>query len=151
MTGAVTPSGKLGQTMVRRYEDHPSAPYIHTNKDHPEELLTYENFGLSAAENGSVGFEKSPVSVYGEDIYVGYRYFDTYQVPVLYPFGFGLSFLDHSVFFKQSVLSVFHFLRNVFTDQIDHFKYFINIYHYLIGKRHFCCGIYDFFKLVNVF
>lgn len=92
LLGLESPSGKLGQTMVLRYEDHPSAPYIRTNKDKPEELLCYENFGLSAQENGSIGFEKSLATVYGEDIYVGYRYFDTYEVPVLFPFGYGLSY-----------------------------------------------------------
>ena len=97
LSGAATPSGKLGQTMVIKYEDHPSAPYIKTNKDKPEELLTYEHFGLSAAENGSVGFDKSLITLYGEDIYVGYRYFDTYDVPVLYPFGFGLSYTTFNI------------------------------------------------------
>ncbi len=97
LLGRVSPSGKLGQTMVCRYEDHPSAPYIKTNKDKPEELLCYEDFGLSAEENGSIGFDKSLVTVYGEDIYVGYRYFDTYDVPVLFPFGHGMSYTSFDI------------------------------------------------------
>lgn len=58
-------SGKLSETIPLRYEDMPSAPYY-------------------------PGREKT--SEYREGVFVGYRYFDTAQKPVLYPFGYGLSY-----------------------------------------------------------
>ncbi len=63
--GKVNPSGKLPETFPRKYEDVPSAKYF------PEGPKTVE---------------------YREGIYVGYRYYDTAGMPVLYPFGYGLSY-----------------------------------------------------------
>ncbi|MDF2473413.1 MAG: Beta-glucosidase-related glycosidase, partial [Anaerocolumna sp.] len=94
LTGKVSPSGKLAATMAYSYEDYPSSKSFFSNKDKPETILTYEDYHLSAAENGSTGFTKSPVAVYEEGIYVGYRYFDTFHKPVQYPFGYGLSYAD---------------------------------------------------------
>ncbi len=80
-TGSVTPSGKLTDTWAYKYEDYPNAETFSHN-------------------NGNVETEK-----YEEGIYVGYRYFDTFQVPVRYPFGFGLSYTDFSITTKEITLS----------------------------------------------
>ncbi|MCF0132828.1 MAG: glycoside hydrolase family 3 C-terminal domain-containing protein [Blautia sp.] len=63
--GEVNPSGKLSETYVRKYEDTSSAPYFPANQRTVE---------------------------YREGLYVGYRYFETAKVPVLFPFGYGLSY-----------------------------------------------------------
>ena len=65
LMGRVNPCGKLSDTIAQDISDYPSTRY----------------FG---GENGNV---------YAEDIYVGYRYFETFaKDKVLYPFGFGLSY-----------------------------------------------------------
>lgn len=97
LSGEVNPSGKMAVTVAENYEDYPSAEHFSWDKDHPEKILDYSHYGLSAEENGSIGFEKSPVTLYQEDIYGGYRYFDTFRKNVLYPFGYGLSYTTFSI------------------------------------------------------
>ena len=65
LMGKVNPSGKISETIPRRLEDTPAYRY------YPSQERTSE---------------------YRESLYVGYRYYDTAKVPVLYPFGFGLSY-----------------------------------------------------------
>ncbi len=65
VTGKVNPSGRLNETYPRRYEDTPAFKY------YPSEQRNSE---------------------YREALYVGYRYYDTAKIDVLYPFGFGLSY-----------------------------------------------------------
>lgn len=66
LTGKVSPSGKLPDTIASKASDYPS--------------------------DANFGREKSR-DIYAEDIYVGYRYFETFaKEKVLYPFGFGLSY-----------------------------------------------------------
>lgn len=97
LIGKICPSGKLSATMAYSYDDYPSSKSFFSNKDKPETILTYEDYKLSATENGSFGFVKSPVAVYEEGIYVGYRYFDTFNKPIQYPFGYGLSYADFDI------------------------------------------------------
>ncbi len=64
LTGKVNPSGKTSETFPVSYDDMPAA-------------RTYKD---------------SNVTRYGEGLDVGYRYFDTYGVRTLFPFGHGLSY-----------------------------------------------------------
>lgn len=69
LSGKVDPSGKLAQTFPINYDDVPSAKYFPgTPEDDPKEV------------------------VYGEGIYVGYRYYNTFNIKTAYPFGYGLSY-----------------------------------------------------------
>lgn len=97
LTGKETPSGKLAFTIADSYDSYPTAKDFSFDKDHPENILEYKDYGLDAEANGSVGFEKSPVTVYRENLYIGYRYFDSFGKDVLWPFGFGLSYADFAV------------------------------------------------------
>lgn len=72
LTGKVNPSGKTTDTWAVRYMDYPSS----------------EKF----SHNESVDDE-----VYEDGIYVGYRYFDTFGVKPLYPFGYGLSYTQFQI------------------------------------------------------
>jgi beta-glucosidase len=63
--GGVSPGGRLPTSFPKRYEDNPAYPYY-------------------PGENGEV--------VYGEELLVGYRHYDTSQVEPRFPFGHGLSY-----------------------------------------------------------
>ena len=73
ISGKVNPSGKLADTWAYEYEDYPNSEKFSHN-------------------NGNVETE-----LYEEGIYVGYRYFDTFEVPVRYGFGYGLSYTDFEI------------------------------------------------------
>ena len=73
LRGNVTPSGHLTTTWAENYEDYPGAKdFSFLNGDTDDEY-------------------------YKEGIYVGYRYFDTFDVSPAYPFGYGLSYTDFAV------------------------------------------------------
>ena len=92
--GLVNPSGKLAETFPLRLEDHPSHAY----------------------------FPGGPKTVeYRESLFVGYRFFETVDKPVLFPFGHGLSYttfayedlrLSHSTLTDQETLTVRLTVRN---------------------------------------
>lgn len=73
VTGVVEPSGRLTDTWAKSYEDYPN----------------WQNFSHN---NGDVLDE-----IYNEGIYVGYRYFDSYDIEPLYPFGYGLGYSKHEI------------------------------------------------------
>lgn len=64
LTGKVNPSGKLSETFPLSFEDTPAA----------------------------IGYADCKITRYDEGLNIGYRYYDAYDVPVLFPFGFGLSY-----------------------------------------------------------
>jgi beta-glucosidase len=68
--GKVNPSGRLAETFPLRLVDTPA----------------YINY---PGGNGNV--------LYGEGIFIGYRYYDAKQVPVLFPFGYGLSYTSFTI------------------------------------------------------
>ena len=83
LTGKVCPSGKLTMTWPVAATDHPST----SNFPGQTDFFTFEQM---VGDNRPIPGHS--YTNHDEDIYVGYRYFDTFQKPVAYPFGFGLSY-----------------------------------------------------------
>lgn len=76
VSGKSDPSGRLPMTFPLKYEDVPSSrnyPYVGQKSGKNFDFTNYE-----------------------EDIWVGYRYFDTAGMQVAYPFGYGLSYTEFS-------------------------------------------------------
>ena len=85
LTGKVNPSGKLPVTFAVDYFDYPSA------KNFPYDFqATNKSMFGRGTERGND--ENLDYTNYFEDIFVGYRYFNTFDKKVQFPFGFGLSY-----------------------------------------------------------
>lgn len=81
LVGDENPSGRLTDTFAERLEDYPSSEGFHESEEYVE---------------------------YTEDIYVGYRYFETMghaREKVCYPFGYGLSYTDFEIEYIRSFVT----------------------------------------------
>ena len=84
ISGKINPSGKLATTFPVAYSDVPSA------KNFPGKELP-----LEGKPRNTGPFASNPSEVtYEEGIYVGYRYYNTFNVKPAYEFGYGLSYTD---------------------------------------------------------
>ena len=83
LTGKVNPSGKLTMTWPIAATDHASTKNFPGNID---------NYSLMQMVGSNRPIPGHAYTNHEEDIYVGYRFFDTFNREVAYPFGFGLSY-----------------------------------------------------------
>ena len=95
--GDIAPSGKLPFTFPVKLEDSPAfALGNFPNADPTGGDLFTERYrqDMAGQQGGRRAQRPSPESKYTEGSLVGYRWFDTKNVPVMYAFGHGLSYVD---------------------------------------------------------
>ena len=95
LTGKANPSGKLTMTWPIAAADHPST------RNYPQD---YDMYSYREMQGWESGIPNESFVNHEEDIYVGYRYFDTFRKQVAYPFGFGLSYTTFD--FSKPVVKV---------------------------------------------
>ena len=83
LSGKQSPSGKFTMTWPVKFTDAYSSRNFPVDQDPRIDMM-------NQGKKGNV--KNVDYTEYEEDIYVGYRYFDSFEVPVSYPFGFGLSY-----------------------------------------------------------
>ena len=98
--GDIAPSGKLPFTFPAKLEDSPayatgSFPGNNTGEDLFTLMYRLDATGYTREQiQEYIANLPDPVSEYKEGIFVGYRWFETKEVPVMYAFGHGLSYVD---------------------------------------------------------
>ena len=83
LSGKQSPSGKFTMTWPVKFTDAYSSKNFPIDEDPKIDMM-------NQGQKGNV--RNVDYTDYEEDVYVGYRYFDSFEVPVSYPFGFGLSY-----------------------------------------------------------
>ena len=93
LSGKVNPSGKLPMTFQIKYGDAYADQFFPSNVD-DKTLGAMFMWGYNKDQAPKERKPQANIDYtnYEEDIYVGYRYFDSFGKPVAYPFGFGLSY-----------------------------------------------------------
>lgn len=87
LTGKVSPSGKLTMTFPNSFADHASSDNFPTEG----KMIAFDRNNADGVGNKQKQ-KNIDYTCYAEDIYVGYRYFDSFDKAVSYPFGYGLSY-----------------------------------------------------------
>ncbi len=99
LLGNISPSGRLPFTLPIKLEDSPA----YAMGNYPQGTKSSDIFAELVSETDSVGLTKnnqadenlnedSNTAYYSEESLVGYRWFDTKKLPVMYPFGHGLTY-----------------------------------------------------------
>jgi len=89
LVGRVSPSGHLTMTFPLSFVDHASSHNFPL-----EGAMSSFNFADHGESTGKALWDFTP---YEEDVYVGYRYFDSFGKNVSYPFGYGLSYTTFDI------------------------------------------------------
>lgn len=85
ISGKVSPSGKLATTFPVKYDDDITGKNF-PGKEFPDQAIT-----------GNFGMKQIPAEVvYEEGVFVGYRYYNSFQIKPAYEFGYGLSYTSFS-------------------------------------------------------
>jgi len=126
LVGNISPSGRLPFTLPVKLEDSPA----YALKNFPQGNKSTDVFAnlVSQTEADKTKQEKDEVvkndpnsAYYSEESLVGYRWFDTKNLPVMYPFGFGLTYstfeysnlkTDKDKYGKNDVISISFELKN---------------------------------------
>ena len=90
LTGSISPSGKLPMTWPKRLDDVPA----YATGSYPQNIQNnnQSDIFVDITRNRSNDRSQQLIANYAEESLVGYRWYDSKQVPVAYPFGFGLSY-----------------------------------------------------------
>jgi beta-glucosidase len=125
LIGNISPSGRLPFTLPEKLQDSPA----YALGNYPQGVKKADVFANLVAETEAVEKQKDEASkgndpntaVYSEESLVGYRWFDTKNLPVMYPFGYGLTYTtfeyanlktDKKKYGKNDVIAVSVELKN---------------------------------------
>ena len=91
ISGKESPSGRLPMTWPLSYNDVPSKnDFPDPDEISDDELMnSLKGFTEQHTEGSGKNFD---ITTYNDGIYVGYRYYTTKNIPVSFPFGYGMSF-----------------------------------------------------------
>jgi beta-glucosidase len=125
LIGNISPSGRLPFTLPEKLQDSPA----YALGNYPQGVKKADVFANLVAETEAVEKQKDEAAkgndpntaIYSEESLVGYRWFDTKNLPVMYPFGYGLTYTtfeyanlktDKKKYAKDDVIAVSVELKN---------------------------------------